>query len=173
MSPTLPRGNKTDRFQFSVGESRMFTFFLPRFTCALRLARSHRPLLVSPAREEPAPCSRRPLSARDAGTPGPAQRGADQRRAGGRGVQHNKVANRKDHPPCAQQRSAKQKCCTARKNHNKSTIMDCKLFSQSHCRQLLYLPGPCHLWYNRHCTRNIVTHQLQFYFVIFFHNIFC
>ena len=61
---------------------------------------------------------------------------------------------------------------TDRKNHNKSTITDCKLFSESHCRQLLYLPRPPHLWYNSHCTRNIVTTQLQYRFVNYFHNIF-
>ena len=31
---------------------------------------------------------------------------------------------------------------TARKIHNKSTIMDCKLFSQSDCRELPYFPRP-------------------------------
>ena len=57
---------------------------------------------------------------------------------------------------------------TVRKIHNKSTIMDCKLFSQSDCRELLYLPRPPHLWYN---ARNIVTTQLQYCFVNYFHNI--
>ena len=60
---------------------------------------------------------------------------------------------------------------TARKIHNKSTIVDCKLFSQSHCRELLYLPRPPHLWFNAHCTRNIVTTQLQYCFVNYLHNI--
>ena len=50
--------------------------------------------------------------------------------------------------------------------------MDCKLFSQSDCRKLLYFPRPSHLWYNAHCTRNIVTHQLQYCFVNYFHDIF-
>ena len=54
----------------------------------------------------------------------------------------------------------------------KVNIMDCKLFSQSDCKKLVYLPRPPHLWYNTHCTRNIVTHQLQSSFVNYFHNIF-
>ena len=64
------------------------------------------------------------------------------------------------------------RCCTARKIHNKSAIMDCKLFSRSHCRELLYLPCPSHLWHKAHCSRNIVTTQLQYCFVNYFHNIF-
>ena len=66
-----------------------------------------------------------------------------------------------------------QQCDTARKIHNKSTITDCKLFSQSHCRELLlYLPRPPHHWYNAHCTRNIVTTQLQYSFVNYLRHIF-
>ena len=66
-------------------------------------------------------------------------------------------------------RCSAQPSHTARKIHNRSTIIDCKLFSQSHCRELLYLPRRPHLW----CTRNIVTTQLQHCFVNYFHNIFC
>ena len=36
----------------------------------------------------------------------------------------------------------------------------------------MYLSRPPHLWYNTHCTRNIVTKQLQYCFVNYFHNIF-
>ena len=51
---------------------------------------------------------------------------------------------------------------------------DCKLFSQSHCRQLVYtFPDPSPRCYNTHCTRNIVTHHLQFCIVNYFHNILC
>ena len=42
------------------------------------------------------------------------------------------------------------------KNRDKSTNMDCKLFSQSHCKQLLYLPHPPHFWCNTHCTSEIL-----------------
>ena len=46
--------------------------------------------------------------------------------------------------------------------------MDCKLFSQPDCRELVCLPRHPHLYYNTHCTRNIVTQQLQHCFVNFF-----
>ena len=69
------------------------------------------------------------------------------------------------------QRSRQDLATLLKKIRNKSTIVDCKLFSQSHCRELLYLPRPPHLWYNAHCTRNIVTTQLQYCFVNYFHNI--
>ena len=39
-------------------------------------------------------------------------------------------------PCCAEYRQ----CTLIEKNHNKSTITDCEIFSQWHCRQLLYLP---------------------------------
>ena len=53
------------------------------------------------------------------------------------------------------------------KYHNKATVMDCSLFWQS---QLLYLFRQSHRWYNTPC---IVTHQLQFYFVNYFHFFCC
>ena len=61
---------------------------------------------------------------------------------------------------------------TARKNHNKSIIMDCKLFSRSHCRKLLYLPRPLTCGTVRIVPEIIVTTQLQYCFVNYFHNIF-
>ena len=33
-------------------------------------------------------------------------------------------------------------------------------------------PAPSHLWHDAHCTRNIVTTQLQYCFVNYFQNIF-
>ena len=61
---------------------------------------------------------------------------------------------------------------TAIKIHNKSTIIDCKLFSQSHCGQLLYFPLSPHLCYNTRCTRNIVPLRLQSWIVNYFHDTF-
>ena len=61
---------------------------------------------------------------------------------------------------------------TTRKNHNKSTIVGCKLFSQSVCRKLLYLPRPLTSGTIRIVPEILLPTNYNYCFVNYFHDIF-